>query len=221
MTTVLLWKSCCIRICAQVVKSMFHLVGIARLKRNTSYLMLLADGPSVNISIMEFRAHPQKFTNSSQHQAKLNNAMALELWKGDVFPNIKADWLFTMKTSAGLNCWILIQAGIVSHGEMLCPSCRLDYRKAADWLVIPLILLAYSWAHITPCNWNSQPWPCCCDPSLWFPILFYILSFVSGGVVGLTLMHASLEEPQLFFYQSLIITQSPSFECTHWTLGCL
>ncbi len=57
---------------------MFHRVEIARLKRNTSYLILLADWPSVNISIMEFRAHSQKFTNSSQHQAKLNNAVALE-----------------------------------------------------------------------------------------------------------------------------------------------
>lgn len=95
MATALLWKSCCIRICAQVVKSVFHRIEIARLNRNTSYLMLLADGPSVNISIMEFRAHSQKFANSSQHQSKLNNAVALELWKGDMFSNIRADWLFT------------------------------------------------------------------------------------------------------------------------------
>lgn len=58
---------------------MFHRVEIARLNRNTFYLMLLADGPSVNISIMEFKAHSQIFTNSSQHQTMLNNAVALEL----------------------------------------------------------------------------------------------------------------------------------------------
>lgn len=158
--------------------------------------MLLADGPSVNISIMAFRAHPQKFTNSFQHRAKLNNTATLELWKGDIFPNIKADWLFTTKTSAGLNCWILIQAGTALDGEMLCPSCRLDHRKVVDWLVNPLILLAYSSAHITSCNWNSQPWPCFCDLSPWL-ILLSILSFVSSRVAGLTVMHASLEEPQL------------------------
>ena len=64
---------------------MFHRVEIARQNRNTPYLTLLADGPSGSISIMEFRAHSQKFTNSSQHQDKLNNAVALELWKADPF----------------------------------------------------------------------------------------------------------------------------------------
>lgn len=117
--TALRWKSCCIRICAQVVKSVFHRIEIARLNRNTSYLMLLADGPSVNISIMEFRAHSQKFANSSQHQAKLNNAVALELWKGDMFSNIRADWLFTAWISAGLNCWILIQEDCVAWGDIV------------------------------------------------------------------------------------------------------
>lgn len=119
MATVPLWKSCCIRMCAQVVKSMFHRVEIARLKRNTSYLILLADWPSVNISIMEFRAHSQKFTNSSQHQAKLNNAVALEFWKGDVFLNTRADWMFTAKTSARLNCRILIQASSVAWWDVM------------------------------------------------------------------------------------------------------
>lgn len=79
MVAVLLRNHVVLKICAQVLKSMFHRVEIARQNRNTPYLTLLADGPSGSISIMEFRAHSQKLTNSSQHQDKLNNAVALEL----------------------------------------------------------------------------------------------------------------------------------------------
>ena len=58
---------------------MFPRAKKAHTNRNTTYLKLLADGPSVKISIMEFRAHSEKLSNSSQHQAKLNNATALEI----------------------------------------------------------------------------------------------------------------------------------------------
>lgn len=82
---------------------------IAHTNRNASKLMLVADGPSVSISIMKFRAHLQKLTNSSQRQAKLNNAMAPRVLKGQCDSKYTSRLTVYSLKSVGYNCQILMQ----------------------------------------------------------------------------------------------------------------
>lgn len=191
---VLVLKWFCTGICAQVLKSVFHQIQIISWTEITPYFVLLADGLSVLINIMEFRAQSQKFTNSSQHQAKINNVVALELWKGDVFPG--AEWIVCLQPKQLLalivESWCE-QAAV--SGEM-CQLCRFGHGKAVDGWVIPLILLTFSSAHITPCDGKIRSHsPARCDlPLISNPSLHF---FFCVGLEGLTLMCTSLCEPQL------------------------